>query len=118
MVKRRTESDSAEESPTTRAKRARTVDSDDDENFEIPSNLHNKGKGKAHNVTFDEGGEDDATAEAEAEENRFEQEHRETILAGLEEKRKVHGVRVVCEVLFWIFNLMSICAYRALQTTV
>jgi hypothetical protein len=52
-----------------------------------------KGKGKARKVSFDEGGDDDE-AEAEAEDNRFEQQHRESILAGLEEKRKVHGVRV------------------------
>jgi hypothetical protein len=120
MVKRRTESDSEDESPSVGAKRARTVDSDegeDDENFEIPSNLQTKSKGKARNVTFnEEGGEDDV--DAEAEDNRFEQEHRETILAGLEEKRKVHGVRVFFQVLLFASNLMSMCASRESQTTV
>ena len=95
MVKRRTDSESEDESPSVGAKRARIVDSDegeDDDNFEILSNLQNKGKGKARNVTFDEeGGADDD--DPEAEDNRFEEAHRETILAGLEEKRKVHGVR-------------------------
>ena len=119
MVKRRTDSASEDESPSAGAKRARIIDSDedeDDENFEILSNLQNKskGKGKARNVTFDEerGADDD---DPEAEDNRFEEEHRETILAGLEEKRKVHGVRIFFEVLFLY---LSICTRRALLITV
>jgi structural maintenance of chromosomes protein 6 len=117
MAKRRTDSDSEDEKPSAGLKRARTIDSDeDDENFEIPSNLQTKGKAKGRNVTFDEGEEEDE-ADEEAEDNRFEQQHRETILAGLEEKRKVHGVRVFLEVLFLKSNLIPVCAFRALQNT-
>jgi structural maintenance of chromosomes protein 6 len=105
MVKRRTDSESEDDSPSMGAKRARTIDSDegeDDDNFEILSSLQNKtkGKGKARNVTFDEEGGADGD-DLEAEDNRFEEAHRETILAGLEEKRKVHGVRHFFGVLFF-----------------
>jgi len=110
MVKRRTDSNSEDDSSPVDTKRARTVDSDgseDEEDLEIPSNFQNKGKGKgkARNVAFDED-----EGDAEAEDNRFEQQHRETILAGLEEKRKVHGVRVFSAISLLIFSIMP-CAH-------
>ncbi|GLB38155.1 putative P-loop containing nucleoside triphosphate hydrolase protein [Lyophyllum shimeji] len=95
MVKRATvesDSDDGESFHADSQKRVRTADSDDDEDLETPSVNTNggskKGKGKAR-ARFAENGEE--AEDPEAEDQQFEEQHREKILADIASKQKVQG---------------------------
>ena len=104
MVKRPSysTSNSADEHHASSSKRAKTADSDEDDEgpqIHMPHHLKRNGTNRKRNPRRDEeDDDDDDDGEEQLDEDRnaemFENQHREKILANLEEKRKVHGVRL------------------------
>jgi len=103
------------------SKRARTEDSDDEvqEVHAGPARRDAKGKGKA--VQQDENDSDVGIVDQENEDNeddepqapqliyedddeKFEEEHEDTVRAALEAKRKVQGVSIISSVFFALFT--------------
>ena len=103
MVKRPSysTSDSADDPHASSSKRAKTADSDDDDEgpqIHMPHHLMRNGstnrKRNPRRDGEDDVDDDDEPLDEDQNAELFENQHREKILANLEEKRKVHGVRL------------------------
>lgn len=127
MPKRHSGSESDDEDQAGNAsqhpKRAKTESSDDEEeDFVMPKQeTKSNGKSRARRRDDDDDDEDpDADADGEEEgdeaaDQQFERQHREKILADLEEKRKIQGVGAISHLLLNLTTIQGVADHGIIE---
>ena len=102
MPKRRAQPESDDEASvlaSPASKRARTEESDDEESSQQSTRAKGKSRASARRAVKEEEGkaesdDEDVNMEDEGNDEEFEQRYRDMVLAAMESKRKVSGVRL------------------------